>query len=68
MMAKTLERMAHASDARTVMVLKYDDEWEEYTVTPVTNGKADKKARYHTTDETDARCTMVVMARDYKPR
>lgn len=64
----TLVIIPHETSARTVVVVKFNPEWEEYTVTPVVDGVADKKARYHTDDWTDARSTARVMARDYIPK
>lgn len=64
----TLVIIQHETSARTVVVVKFNPEWEEYTVTPVVDGVADKEARYYTDDESDARGTARVMARDYIPK
>lgn len=64
----TLAIIRHETSARTVVVVKFNPEWEEYTVTPVVDGVADEEARYHTDDKSDARGTARVMARDYIPK
>jgi Mg-chelatase subunit ChlI len=64
---RTIAIIPHETSCRTVLVVTYNPEWEEYIVTPVVDGAKDKKARYHTDDEEDARNTARVMARDYQP-
>lgn len=66
-MYRLIATLPHATNPHVWFTLRYDMEWEEYTVTPMMYGRPDIAGRYHTDDEGDARTTMKLMTETYRP-